>query len=514
MNSTLKVAAMALPLCLPACTGTDTPKRVTPKNGETPRNVIFILSDDHRYDYMGFLNVIPYLETPNLDFMAREGAYIQNAFVTTSLSSPSRASILTSLFSHEHTVVDNDAPLPDNLIYFPEYLQSAGYRTGFFGKLHMGNHSGNPLPGFDQWESLNGQGTYYDVRLNINGEWTQFPKEEYVADILTRHAIEFIEDNKDKPFFVYLSHKNVHEPFDASKDVKGCYEGLPNPRPASFMTPYYGVHQLPSKDADGVPATGRGWYGGDRMPDWVKNQRESWHGVDYLYNGRTNLDIELNRYCEAIKSLDNSIGELLDYLRKTGLDRSTLIIYMGDNGFLWGEHGLIDKRNFYEASVRVPMLAYCPEIIPPGTVVTDMVQNIDIAPTIMGACGREKAPHMRGDSFLPMLKGLSTPDDWRHRIYYEYYWEFAFPQTPTMFGVRTDEYKYIHYHGIWDTNEFYNLKEDPDEMHNLIDDPQYQDLIKQLDKDLFDWLENTSGMEIPLKRTDNLHGDWRNKRTY
>ena len=133
MKAKFKAALMTLPLCIPACTNPDNAKRETPKNGETPRNVIFILSDDHRYDYMGFLNVIPYLETPNMDFLAREGAYVQNAFVTTSLSSPSRASILTSLFSHEHTVVDNDAPLPDNLIYFPEYLQSAGYRTGFFG---------------------------------------------------------------------------------------------------------------------------------------------------------------------------------------------------------------------------------------------------------------------------------------------------------------------------------------------------------------------------------------------
>ena len=516
MKAVLKSAAYTLPLCLTAVScGTDkAPVRKAEPNGEQPRNVIFILSDDHRFDYMGFLNTIPYLQTPNLDFLAREGAYVQNAFVTTSLSSPSRASILTSLFSHEHTVVDNAAPLPDNLIYFPEYLQTAGYRTGFFGKLHMGNFSGNPLPGFDQWESLYGQGTYYNVKLNINGEWTQFPKEEYVAELLTQHAINFIDENKDRPFFVYLSHKNVHDPFSSSKEVGDRYMGMENPRPASFWTPNYGVHPLPSLGKNGKAATGRDWYGDDRMPDWVKQQRESWHGVDFLYNGRSNLDTEINRYCQAITSMDDTIGELLEYLRREGLDKNTLIIYMGDNGFMWGEHGLIDKRNFYEASVRVPMLAYCPEIIAPGTVVTDMVQNIDIGPTVMDACGLQKAPHMRGDSFLPMLKGQPAPDDWRHRIYYEYYWEYAFPQTPTTFGVRTDDYKYIHYHGIWDTNEFYNLKEDPDEMHNLIDDPKYQDIIKGLDKDLFDWLEGTSGMEIPLKRNDRKHNDWRNGKTF
>ena len=204
----------------------------------------------------------------------------------------------------------------------------------------------------------------------------------------------------------------------------------------------------------------------------------------------------------------------MDYLRKAGLDKNTLIIYMGDNGFAWGEHGLIDKRNFYEASVRVPMLAYCPEIIPAGSVVKDMVQNVDIGPTVMDACGLEKAPQMRGDSFLPMLEGNPAPSDWRKRIYYEYYWEYDFPQTPTTFGVRTDKYKYIHYHGVWDTNELYDLSEDPSETRNLIGNPDYQEIAEQLDRDLFDWLEETGGMAIPLKRNDRKHNDWRNGRVY
>lgn len=488
----------------------DGQKRVTPPNGRAPRNVIFILSDDHRFDYMGFLGTVPYLETPNLDFLAQNGAYVQNAFVTTSLSSPSRASILTGMYSHEHTVVDNAAPLPEGLVYFPEYLQSAGYATGFFGKLHMGNRDGMPLPGFDRWESLNGQGTYYNVRLNIDGEWTEFGEDEYVADLVTSHAIDFIEQNKDRPFFVYLSHKNVHDPFKASPEYEDKYAGLENPRPASFMTPYYGQPQLPTIKDGGKAATGKDWYGENRMPDWVKQQRESWHGVDFCYNGRLDMDQEIRKYCECISSMDRTIGDLLTYLREAGLDRNTLIIYMGDNGFAWGEHGLIDKRNFYEASVRVPMLAYCPEIIPAGLVVKDMVQNVDIGPTVMDACGIEKAPQMRGESFLPMLTGSPAPEGWRHRIYYEYYWEYDFPQTPTTFGVRTDRYKYIHYHGVWDTNELYDLETDPDETRNLIGEPEYQDLAKQLDSDLFDWLEETGGMEIPLKRNDRKHNDWRN----
>ena len=475
-----------------------------------PRNVIFILSDDHRYDYMGFLNTVPWLRTPNLDFMAANGAYVRNAFVTTSLSSPSRASILTGMFSHEHTVVDNVAPVPEGLTFFPQYLQEAGYVTGFFGKWHMGDADDSPQSGFDHWESFEGQGTYYNVEMNVNGEDVVYPEDAYVTDLLTDHAIEFFEENREKPFFVYLSHKAVHDPFAASEEYEGIYDGERIPKPANFDTPTYGLHAVPSKDAAGQPAKGSAWYGKERLPDWVKEQRESWHGVDYSYFGRTDWETEAKRYCQCLTSMDASIGRILDYLRKTGMDRNTLVIYMGDNGFCWGEHGLIDKRTFYEASVRVPMLAYCPEIIEPGTVVEPMVQNIDIAPTVMEACGIGKAPQMRGQSMLPLLEGKEVAD-WRERIYYEYYWEYDFPQTPTTFGVRTDKYKYIRYHGIWDTNEFYDLENDPHETRNLIAEPEYRQIIEQLANDLYTWLEETDGMSIPLKRTVKPRiGDHRN----
>ena len=474
------------------------------------RNVIFILSDDHRYDYMGFLGTVPWLQTPNMDFMAANGAYVRNAFVTTSLSSPSRASILTGLFSHEHEVVDNHAPMPDDLVFFPQYLQKAGYTTAFFGKWHMGNDSGQPQLGFDHWEGFKGQGKYYSPALNINGEWTDYGEDAYVTDLLTDHAIDFIDANAERPFFVYLSHKAVHDPFQASEKHKGMYAAEQVVYPPSYNTPQYDIPQLPSIGADGKAEAQRGWYGDARMPDWVKNQRESWHGADYAYHGRTSFEEECLRYCESLTSLDESIGRLLEYLREKGLAESTLIVYMGDNGFCWGEHGLIDKRTFYEASVRVPMVAYCPEIIKSGTVVEDMVQNIDIGPTVMEACGILKAPQMRGYSMLPLLSG-HEPEQWRERIFYEYYWEYSFPQTPTTFGVRTDRYKLIRYHGIWDTNEFYDLADDPYEMNNLIDAPQHQELIRELTSDLYTWLEDTGGMEIPLKRTVTRHNDHRNR---
>ncbi|MDH5400391.1 MAG: sulfatase-like hydrolase/transferase, partial [Cyclobacteriaceae bacterium] len=190
-----EIAEIRNPLALPVLEGAN-----------RPHNVIFILSDDHRYDFMGFTGKIPWLETPNMDRLAAEGAHFPNAFVTTSLCSPSRASILTGMYSHSHTIVDNQAPMPEGLTFFPEYLQESGYQTGFFGKWHMGDMGDAPQPGFDHWESFRGQGTYYKPTLNINGERTEYPDTTYISDLLTDHALDWMDNvDKEKPFFMYLS---------------------------------------------------------------------------------------------------------------------------------------------------------------------------------------------------------------------------------------------------------------------------------------------------------------------
>ena len=233
-------------------------------------------------------------------------------------------------------------------------------------------------------------------------------------------------------------------------------------------------------------------------PDWVKDQRNSWHGVDYMYHGEMDFDTFYRRYCETLLGVDESIGRILDYLDESGQAESTLILYMGDNGFCFGEHGLIDKRHMYEESMRVPFLARCPEILKPNTVITEMVQNIDIAPTILDAAGLEAPKNLDGESFLPILEGKATT--WRDAALYEYYWERNFPQTPTVHGVRTERYKYIHYHGIWDCDELYDLKNDPTEMNNLINSPAHREIVSELNKKMFDLLEETNGMNIPLRR--------------
>ena len=468
-----------------------------PKKGvDKPRNVIYILTDDHRYDYMGFTGKVPWLKTPNMDRLAAEGAYMQNTFVTTSLCSPSRASILTGQYSHVHTIVDNYAPNPGNLTFFPQYLQEAGYQTSFFGKWHMGDENDSPRPGFNHWESFKGQGDYYNPRLNINGKHVQYKDSTYVTDLLTEHTIEWLSNrDKEKPFFVYLSHKAVHAMFMPAKRHKGMYAGKKIKYPVTYTQTETDAY----KDLN--------W------PEWVKQQRYSWHGVDYMYHGEVKFDQMVVDYCETLMGVDESVGAVLNWLEDNGLDESTMVIYMGDNGFSWGEHGLIDKRHFYEESVKVPLLVRCPEIFTGGQTISSMIQNVDIGPTVLELAGLEKPEQMVGESFISVLKGDN--EKWRDRIFYEYFWEYDFPMTPTVYGVRTDKYKYIRYQGIWDTNELYDLENDPDEMYNLIAKPEHQELVKTLANEIYDWLENTDGMNIPVKRTVKYRwGDYRHMDQY
>ena len=206
-------------------------------------------------------------------------------------------------------------------------------------------------------------------------------------------------------------------------------------------------------------------------PRWLLDQRNSWHGMDFpLHSGATAEDF-LRNYCEALRSVDDSVGAVIAQLKKMGIHDETLVIYMGDNGFMFGEHGLIDKRVAYDTSSRVPMLMQCPELWEGGTVVEEVVANIDIAPTVMEAMGLAKPDHMDGRSFLPLASGVEMP--WRDYFFYVYYWEQNYPMTPTHFALRGDRYKYITYYGVWDTDELFDIQADPDEQNNLLHDPAF-----------------------------------------
>ncbi len=479
--------------------------------GAKPRNVIFILSDDHRYDFMGFTGRVPGLQTPNMDRLAKEGAFLRNAFVTTALCSPSRASILTGQYAHTHTVVDNQSPAPASLIYFPQYLQKAGYQTAFFGKWHMGGETDDPRPGFNEWVSFRGQGVYYNPLLNINGKHVQYKDSAYITDILTDLSLDWLKKrDKNKPFFLYLSHKAVHEREAPAKRDVDAYKDLPIRYPVSM---YASAGPQSKKFTRGNQADTSGYFFNyTDIPNWVRAQRHSWHGVDYMYNETITFDEFYQRYLETLLGVDNSIGRVLAYLKENGLDEQTLVIYMGDNGFAFGEHGLIDKRTAYEESMRVPLLARCPALIKPGITIEQMILNLDIAPTVLELAGIRKPAQVQGYSFVPLLKSQQIP--WRDRLFYEYYWENAFPQTPTQYAVRTDQYKFIRTQGTWDIDQLFDLKKDPYEINNLIRDPAMQETAKQLNKELWEWLGKTNGMQIPLKPINELKGDHLYKGTW
>jgi N-acetylglucosamine-6-sulfatase len=460
---------------------TPIPREIVPERipGAKPRNVVFILSDDHRYDAMSFLHH-QFAKTPVMDSLAANGAYIKNALVTTSLCSPSRASILTGLYTFRHRVIDNNRPIPPGTIYFPQFLQEAGYATCFIGKWHMGGESDEPQPGWDHWVSFRGQGEYLpptpDYTLNVDGK--RVKQKGYITPELTDYAIEWLKQQEpaDKPFFLYLSHKAVHANFTPEPKYDGRFKNLAFHRPGS---------------EDSTPTN-------LLQPRWLRDQRNSWHGVDFPYHSELDIEGYYKRYCETLCSVDDSVGRVLQQLRDMGIYDDTLLIYMGDNGFMFGEHGLIDKRVAYETSMRVPMLVQCPALIRGGTVVTQMVSNIDIAPTVMEAMGLKKPAHMDGESFLPLAEGKTVP--WREDFFYVYYWEKNFPQTPTTFALRTDQYKYITYYGLWDADELYDIQSDPDETRNLLYDPAHQKLAKQMENTLYKKMNELGGMEIPLNQ--------------
>ena len=385
---------------------------------------------------------------------------------------------------HRHKVVDNQRAVPKGTTFFPQHLQKLGYHTSFIGKWHMGHEDDTPRPGFDHWVSFIGQGEYFDPTLNVNGK--RIKHDGYMTDILTTHAIKWYKDVKptDKPFLLYLSFKAVHYPFTPAPRHQGRYKDKPIPYPETMAR------------------TEENYYSQSK---WIKERRFGIHGIDHMETGAFDKDPVPSfdnlywKFCETIHGLDENIGRLIKAVNSSSKD--TYLFYMGDNGFALGEHGFYDKRDAFEESIRIPMLAYAPGNIPAGLVVEDMIQNIDIAPTILSLAGKDPksiSPEMDGISFASLIKGKDQINR-RNHILYEYHWEWNFPATPTCLAIRTNRYKYIYYHGIWDRNGFYDLENDPHERYNLIQIPQYKKKIENLRNQLFNELELSNGLNMPIR---------------
>lgn len=500
-------AAMALlPAIAPAKTAPVPAAAPTPA-AQHPRNIIFVLIDDLRFDAMGFLQPKGLVHTPNIDAMAAQGTYFPNGMTTSSLCSPARASILTGMTARNHGVVDNNNSSEAGLTYFPAYLQQVGYQTAFFGKWHMGNDTDAPRPGFNKWVSFKGQGHYYPTTdlppaaiaagkrnmLNVDGK--EVAQQGYITDELTDYAMNWLTKERDpkKPFFLYLSHKAVHS--DPLPPVRYAhqYDKTNFTLPASWVN---------------TPEN----YAG--KPRWVYDQRNSWHGIDFFYNSDMKMTEYLKYYYGTLSGVDDSVGRIMAYLKANHLEKDTLVVFTSDNGFMIGDHGLIDKRAAYEASQRVPLVMWEPGTVPAGAVNPGRVRGLDFAPTFLDIAGVKSMPkQFEGQDAWGLINGSVKPADWKPSDFiYEYYWEWSFPETPTTFAITRGNMKYIQYHGIYDRDELYDIAADPTEMHNLAEDPAHlQDKIT-LRQALFAQLANREGKHaIPFTERQAIGAVRRNR---
>ena len=413
-------------------------------------NIVFILSDDHRWDTLGVMGH-PFVDTPNIDSLAEEGVLFENAFVTSSLCSPSRASFLTGVYPQQHGVQNNFTAWDNDNVTFLEQLKKVGYQTAFIGKWHM--PGGIPqLRGVDQFitfDHAGGQGAYYGTPFIANGKAlavgeSPFPGMElsgYITEDLTEIALAWIEQQKvGRPFALYLSHKALHLPMTPSAAWDGRYDNE--------------AVELPP-EADSWLAFADGNF------------------KHFLWDP---LEAKMRDYAETAAGMDEQIGRVLDQLDELGLADNTIVIYAGDNGYLWGEHRLIDKRWAYEESIRIPFIVRYPGGVKnPGRRDSSMVLNLDLAPTLLQLAGAESPAGIQGKSLVPILEDQRTPI--REAWVYNYFEDFPYP-VPEQAALRGERYKLVDYkRGKKD--EFFDLQSDPKEQNNLIDEPSMQDEVSK-----------------------------------
>jgi N-acetylglucosamine-6-sulfatase len=458
--------------------------------GAAPPNVLLIITDDQRWDAVS-CNGSPWLKTPRIDQLAAEGVNFQNAFCTTSLCSPCRATILSGLYAHAHGVVNNFTDYPTELPSFPKQLQRAGYETAYIGKWHMGEDSDDKRPGFDHFVTHKGQGKYFDTEFNFNGTDRRVVP-GYYTHVVTRMALDWLQQPREKPFLLILGHKAPHSFY------------IPEPK-----------YERAFEHVDiGYPATAFALTG---KPAWFQTRLTTWHGIyGPIFDFRKNFPDSspesvadfnqmIRSYWGTLLSVDDSVGQLYDFLLDRGHLDNTLVIFTTDNGILNGEHGMIDKRTMHEPSIRVPLLVRYPGLTPPNQPqrVKEMVLHTDLAPSILELCQAEPLPNIHGQSWVPLARGEAVP--WRKSWLYEYNYEKQFPYTPNVRGVRTDTWKYIRYpHGDGQPDrhmaELYHLPSDPQEARNLIYDPRYVNVVTELQAELERLLEQTGAVpdRMPL----------------
>ena len=424
-------------------------------------NFVLIFTDDQRYDAMSCAGH-PFMHTPNMDRIAREGVLFKNAFVTLSLCAPSRACFLTGQYPHKHGVIHNSIGMNPGVTTYPELLQKAGYDTAFIGKWHFGGKE-TPQPGFNRWVGFKGQGVYKNPPINVDGEHVQ--ASGYMTDILTDYAVEFLKQPRKGPFLLYLPHKACHGPMIPALRHSKLYADEKIGRPANF-----------DDDCEG-------------RPEWFKLGMEKGHDFRNALGDPKEFDEYVRNYDRTLMAVDDGIGRILKTLEEIGELDNTVVVFSSDNGFFLGEHHRIDKRTANEESIRIPMLMRYPKLVKPGTVSDDIVLNIDVAPTFLELAGVKVPDSVQGRSWCDLFKGGKK--QWRKDFLYEYFEDPGFKRTPTMYAVRNERWKYVEYPEVNDIPELYDLKNDPTEMHNLVKDPKHTGVLTGMRKRLAELKKET-----------------------
>lgn len=427
-------------------------------------NIVYIMADDHAAHaisaYGSKVN-----KTPNIDTIAHDGMLFANCFAVNAICTPSRAAIITGKYSHKNGVTVFNRMDPDQWTVAKE-LQKAGYHTGMIGKWHL---QSDPQ-GFDYWSILPGQGVYYDPAFITMGK--RHKVKGYVSDIIGDEAINFLKNApKDKPFFLMCHHKAPHRPWEPAERYMSMYTN-PIPEPVTFNDDYQNRSTAASVatmriDRDLKPKDLKQ----DPPPGLTDEQLKKWKYQRYMQD-----------YLRCVASVDDNVGRVLDYLDKAGLRDNTIVIYTSDQGFFLGDHDWFDKRFMYEESLRMPFMVRYPGHIKPGTVNSNMILNVDFAPTFLDYAGVTVPKEVQGRSIKPLLDGR-TPHNWRKSMYYRYYDHPSQHTVNKHYGVRTDRYKLIYFHDLHEW-ELFDLQKDPHELYSVYDDPSYAKVVKDLKKEL------------------------------
>ncbi|MEM7373532.1 MAG: sulfatase [Bacteroidota bacterium] len=466
-------------------------------------NILFIMADDHAAHAIGAYGgrLASLNPSPHLDKLAEEGVLMHNAFCTNSICTPSRATLITGQYSHVNGVTTLRGEIESERQHLARLMKDAGYQTAMIGKWHL---KAEPAA-FDYYAVLPGQGSYFNPILRVSTEKASWPENtkrfagydcKHVSDVVTQISLDWLKNRKqDQPFFLMHHFKAPHDNFENAERYDFLYENTDIPEPISLWhQPGFGSSTTRQGAGSGTSVSSRNDrrnMGHHMFVD--QNMREP----EYT---RTAYQRYLKKYLRTVKGIDDNLGLLFDYLKENDLWDNTIIVYTSDQGFMLGEHDLIDKRWMYEESLRQPFIVRYPRWFKAGSSSSAIVNNVDYAPTLLDMAGISPPDYMQGRSFLPILKGEEV-QGWKTASYYRYWMHLAHHDNPAHYGIRTEEFKLIFFYGLpldaagavkkatkpsW---ELYDLKSDPQEMTNVYHDPDYQSIIVDLKKQLLDLKE-------------------------